>query len=322
VRAIQGQETLLLQLLVVLVTTFADLLFGFSQILGSQLLLHANQLFDQRLILLEHLVVALGHGTRDNERSTGIVNQHGVNLVDDGVVMGSLYQVGRRDGHVVTQIVETELVVGTERDVGLVSLATLWRVGLVLVDTVHRKAVEHIERPHPLGVTLGQIVVDGYDVDAVARQGVQEHGQGSHEGLTFTRCHLGNLTLMQNDTTKQLNVVVDHFPLQVVATSGPMVMIDSLVAIDGDEVLAGVGSQFTVEVGGRNDGLLVLGKAAGRLLDDGEHLGHHLVEGLLVNLEHFLLQLVDLGEDVGTLVNGRVLDGGLQAFNLCFLFLG
>ena len=63
-------------------------------------------------------------------------------------------------------------------------------------------------------------------------------------------------------------------------------------------------------------------KETARRFADGEYLRHHLVERLLIDVEHFLLQLVYLGEDVGTLVDGRVLDGGLQAFNLCFLFLG
>ena len=35
--------------------------------------------------------------------------------------------------------------------------------------------------------------------------------------------------------------------------------------------------------------------------------------------KHFLLQFVYLGKDVGTLVDGRILDGGLQLLNLFFL---
>ena len=90
--------------------------------------------------------------------------------------MGTLYEVGRRDGHVVTQIVEAELVVGSEGDVGLVSLAAGLRVWLVLVDAINAQSVEHIERSHPLRVTLSQIVVDSYDVDTITCQCVQENG--------------------------------------------------------------------------------------------------------------------------------------------------
>ena len=66
----------------------------------------------------------------------------------------------------------------------------------MLVDAIHRESVEHIERSHPLGVTLGEVVVDGYHMHTVACEGVEEHRQCGDESLTLTGCHLGNLTLM------------------------------------------------------------------------------------------------------------------------------
>ena len=98
-----------------------------------------------------------------------------------------------------------------------------------------------------------------------------------------------------------------------------MVVVVCLVAVDGDEVLARVGCQFTVEVCGRDDGVFVRGEAFGRFLHDGEHFGHILVELVLVFVEYFLLQLVYLGEDVGALVDGSVLDSGLELGYLVFL---
>ena len=48
-------------------------------------------------------------------------------------------------GHTLTwDIVETELVVGAKGDVGLVGTAAGFGVGLVLVDAIYRKAVEHV----------------------------------------------------------------------------------------------------------------------------------------------------------------------------------
>ena len=127
---------------------------------------------------------------------------------------------------------------------------------------------------------------------------------------------------MEYDTTKELYVVVDHLPFQVIAAGCPVVVIDSLVTIDGDEVLARIGCQLTVEVGSGDDSLLVLGKATCCLLDDGEDLRHHLVEGLLIDVEHLFLQLVNLGEDVGTLVDRCLLDGSLQFLYLLLLLVG
>ena len=236
--------------------------------------------------------------------------------------MCALYQVGRRDSHVVTQIVETKLVVGTECDICLISLTTSLRVRLVLVDTINAQTVEHIERTHPLRVTLCQIVVHCYYVNTVTCQRIQEYRQGSHKCLTLTSCHLGYLTLMQNNTTKQLNIVVNHFPLQVVTTCSPVVVVDCLIAINSDEVLLWIASKLAVEVGSCYNCLLVLSKAAGCLFYDSEYLGHYLVQSVLVNLQHFLLNLIDLCEYVGTLVDRSVLDCSLQLFDTSLLLLG
>ena len=146
----------------------------------------------------------------------------------------------------------------------------------------------------------------------IACQGIQEHREGSHEGLTFTSGHLGNLSLMEYHTTKQLHVVVNHLPFQVIAASRPVVVVDGLVTVDGDEVLSGIGSQLPIEVCGCDDGLLVLGKPFGSLFHNGEHLRHHLIEGFLVDVEDFFLNLVYLCEDVCTFVDGRILDSAFQ----------
>ena len=67
--------------------TLSDKTLCFSKILSSQLTLNTNQTFYQWLILLKHLVVTLRNRTGDDQRCTGIINQHRVNLIDDGVVM-------------------------------------------------------------------------------------------------------------------------------------------------------------------------------------------------------------------------------------------
>ena len=63
------------------------------------------------------------------------------------------------------------------------------------------------------------------------------------------------------------------------------------------------GSQLAVEVCSGNYGLLVLSEAACSILYDSENLRQNLVEGNLILVECFLLQLVDLVEDSITLVD-------------------
>jgi hypothetical protein len=59
----------------------------------------------------------LGAGARDDERRSGLVDEDGVHLVDDGVVMPALHaHVGARD-HVVAQVVEAELGVRAIGDI-------------------------------------------------------------------------------------------------------------------------------------------------------------------------------------------------------------
>ena len=321
-RTIEGEKTCIELLLTFLLiaslyqfVTFTNQIFRISQILCGQLTLYTYQTLHQRLIFLKHLIIALRHGTRDDQRCTGIIDQHGVNLIDDGVVMRTLYEVSRRYGHVITQIVETELIVRTEGDICLISLTTCLRVGLVLVDTINTQTMEHIERSHPFRVTLCQIVVHGHHVYTVASQGIQEDGEGSHEGLTFTSRHLGNLALMEYGTTEELHVIVDHFPLQIVTAGSPVVMIDSLVAINRDKVFLGISSQLAIEICSSHNSLFVLCETTGCLFHDGKHLRHHPIKCFLVDLEHFFLNLIDLCEDISTFINGCVLDSCLQFCN-------
>ncbi len=295
-------------------------LFGFGKVLGGEFALHLHEAFHEGLILLKELVVALRHGTGDDKRRTGIVNQHGVDLIDDGVVVTALHEVLGAHGHVVAQVVEAELVVRTKGDVGLISAAACFGVGLVLVDAVYGEAVEHIERAHPLGVALGEVVVHRHHVHAVAGQGVEEDGERTHKGFTLTRGHFGDFALVQHHAAEELHIVVHHVPLHVVAAGSPVVVVDGFVALDSHKVARG--GQFAVKVVCRHFDSLVLGKAARRILHDGEHLGECFGERVLHLVEHLRFEFVYLVEDNLAVFDGRFLDFLLQLVNLLFDVVG
>ena len=61
----------------------------------------------------------------NNQRCSCLVDQDGVNLVDDAVSKLSLYELLFVDDHVVTQVIETKFVVGDVGDVACVLLAAL-----------------------------------------------------------------------------------------------------------------------------------------------------------------------------------------------------
>ena len=260
-----------------------------------EVFLQVVEMVDGRAVLLEELVVAFGYRAGDDERRTGVVDQHRVDLVDDGEVVLALHQIGRRRGHVVTQVVEAVFVVRTERDVGHVCLAAGVGVGLRVVDAGYRKPVELVHRAHPLRVSLGQVVVHRDQVHALLGQCVEEYGERRHECLSFTRRHLGDFTFVEHYAAEQLYVVMDHVPFQVVAARHPVVGVDGLIALDTDEIL--LGGQIPVEIVGRDDHLVVLREAACRILHDGEGFGQYLVEFLLDLLVDAFGRLVDLLRD-------------------------
>ena len=61
---------------------------------------------------------------------------------------------------------------------------------------------------HPLGLVLGQVVVDGDDVDAAAGQRVQVGGQHGGQGLALAGLHLGDVAQVQRGAAHELDVEV------------------------------------------------------------------------------------------------------------------
>ena len=72
-----------------------------------------------------------------------------------------------RDGHVVAQVVEAELGVRAVGDVRLVGLLRSAK-GIMFADERGPDAQRLVDRPHPLGVALREVVVDRHEVDVVA----------------------------------------------------------------------------------------------------------------------------------------------------------
>ena len=106
-------------------------------------------------------------------------------------------------------VIKTELVVGTVGDIGLVRLALV----VVVHGAQHHtdaEAEKIINLPHPFGIALGEVIIDGHDVHALAADGVEVGRQGCDQGLTFTGTHFGDLVIMQNHAADQLHVIMTH----------------------------------------------------------------------------------------------------------------
>jgi hypothetical protein len=144
----------------------------------------------------------------DDQRGAGLVDQDGVDLVDDRVVVAALDKVFERPRHVVTQVVEPELVVGAVGDVSAVGRPAL--LGRQLVEDLADAQTEEAVHPaHPVGVAAGEVVVDGDDVHAVAGERVQVSRQGGDQGLALAGLHLRDVAEVQGGPAHELHLVVE-----------------------------------------------------------------------------------------------------------------
>ena len=155
-----------------------------------------------------HVDVVVGL-TRDDERRARLVDQDGIDLVDDGVTEPALDALGRRVDHVVAQIIEAELVVGAVGDVGGVGdlLVGVRHLGEIDAD---RESEEAVDPPHPVRVALREVVVDRDDVHTPPGERIEIGGKGRDQRLAFAGAHFRDLAVVERDAADQLHVEMAH----------------------------------------------------------------------------------------------------------------
>ena len=153
--------------------------------------------------------------TRDNQRRTRFVNQDTVHFVHDCKGVTALHHLRGVGRHaIIAKVVKTEFAVRTVGDIASILCATFCRAHRVL-NAAHRQTEIGEQMPHELRVTTCQIIVYRHQVCRLTRQGIQVQREGRHQGLTFTRLHFGNLTLVQHDTADNLHIKGNHIPGQL-----------------------------------------------------------------------------------------------------------
>ena len=111
------------------------------------------------------------------------------------------------DDHVVTQVVEAELGIGTIGHVRIVGSLARGGLGAVL-DEADAHAKELVDLSHPFAIALGQVIVDGDDVHALAGDGVEIARERRDERLALAGLHLGDLPLVEDHAADELHVEV------------------------------------------------------------------------------------------------------------------
>ena len=82
--------------------------------------------------------------------------------------------------------------------------------GHVGLDDADLEAEEAVDLAHPLGVALGEVVVDGDQVGAVAGEPVEVHRHRGDERLALAGLHLGDVAVVEHDAADQLDVEGTH----------------------------------------------------------------------------------------------------------------
>ncbi len=121
----------------------------------------------------------LSTGTGNNQRRPGLVNQHGIHLIDDSIVQVPLHQFFFVYHHIVPQIIKSQFVVGGIGDIAVIRLSSLIVVHIV-ENHAHGQAQKLMNLSHPLRITLCQIVIHRNDMHALSFQGIQICWQGRY----------------------------------------------------------------------------------------------------------------------------------------------
>ena len=92
-------------------------------------------------------------------------------------------------------------------DVAGIGLALL-RLLLVRIDHAGAQPQGAVDLAHPLGVTLGEVVVDRDDVHALSREAVEIGRRHVHEGLALAGLHFDDAARVEHQGAENLHVVV------------------------------------------------------------------------------------------------------------------
>ena len=168
----------------------------------------AREFGDDGVDLVIEIGVLFG-GAGDDERRARLVDQDRVHLVHDRVTGSALHPVDGAKRHVVTQIIESVLVVGAVGDVGGVGGA----LGLAVLAgnrDADGQSEKIIDLAHPRRVTAREVVVHRNHVHTFAGQGIEVGGERRHQGLALAGAHLGDAPGVQHHAADQLHIEVAH----------------------------------------------------------------------------------------------------------------
>ncbi len=132
--------------------------------------------------------------------------------------------MGQVPDHIISEVIETKLIVGAISYICLISLAAgdsakefpllifrliagVINIGwgslasrLLGIDAGHAYPQSAVNGTHPVAIPLGQIIIDGNQMAALSCEGIEVERQGSYQGFALASFHLGYLPLVKDDS--------------------------------------------------------------------------------------------------------------------------
>ena len=146
--------------------------------------------------------------------------------------MTALHAFCQRHGQVIAQIIKTKFAVGSVNDICFIGFSAVHQcklvqiftgIGFVQVDQecflaifcavchlqhTHTQSERIIDGSHPAGITAGQVIIDGHQMNTAPGEGIQIHRQGGDQSFAFTGAHFSNLAVMQGHAADHLDIVM------------------------------------------------------------------------------------------------------------------
>src|SRR3989338_8297752 len=85
-------------------------------------------------------------------------------------------------------------------------MSTVIYIAGFVIGTTDRQSQRVVNLPHPNRISSGKIIVDGYHMDTFAGNGVKIRRQSGDQSFPFAGPHLGDFSLMQNNSAQELNI--------------------------------------------------------------------------------------------------------------------
>ena len=188
--------------------------------------------FNTRFKLIKFLLIAAWYRPRNDKGSSRIIYQNTIYFIHHRKMMFALNHFFRRMHHIVTQIIETKFIISAINYIASISLSAIFAIRLMLINTIYGKPKPFKQSTIPFTITASEIVIHRYNMNAMTSKRIQISRQCRYQRFTFTCCHFSNFSLVQNNTSYQLNIIMNHVPGYFSSACNPFIFINDFITFN------------------------------------------------------------------------------------------